>query len=123
MAANKKANGSNGNRGKRYTTAFKSKVVKYVSDYNSKHGRGGQSQAAKKFELSQLTVASWLRSPNLTMSVEMTKGKNGTVVGDSLKQKIHNLLKVSDELRKLDAEATRLRKKHDDIRESILRDL
>lgn len=123
MAAKKKPNGNNENRGKRYTTTFKSKVVKFVSDYNCKHGRGGQSQAAKKFELSQLTVASWLRSPDLTLPGEMAKGKKGTVAGASLKQKIHNLLEVNDELRKLDTEATKLRKKYDEIRDSILKEL
>lgn len=105
-----------GRRGVRYTTAQKQQVVDFVHDYNSKHGRGGQSHAAKKFELSVLTVASWLRSPALSVSPKA--GKAGSVSG-GINPKIASLIQVSDQLRKAEVEVTRLRAKYDELRSSI----
>lgn len=49
-------------KGIRYSTAKKQQVVDFVVAYNAKNGRGGQNQASKKFKLSVLTVAAWLRA-------------------------------------------------------------
>ena len=105
-----------GKRGARYTTAQKQQVVNFVHDYNAKHGRGGQSQAAKKFELSVLTVASWLRSPKLTVSPKA--GKAGSVPA-GINPKVAALIEVSDQLRKAESEVTRLRAQYDELRSSI----
>lgn len=48
-------------KGRRYTPAEKKKVVDFVNEYNAAKGRGGQSEAAKKFNISQLTIAKWLK--------------------------------------------------------------
>lgn len=48
-------------KGVRYSPEQKQKVVDFVAAYNAANGRGGQSQAAKKFSLSVLTVSSWLK--------------------------------------------------------------
>ena len=105
-----------GKRGARYTTAQKQQVVNFVHDYNAKHGRGGQSQAAKKFELSVLTVASWLRSPKLSVSPKA--GKAGAMPA-GISPKVAALIEVSDQLRKAESEVTRLRAKYDELRSSI----
>ena len=105
-----------GKRGARYTTAQKQQVVDFVHDYNAKHGRGGQSQAAKKFELSVLTVASWLRSPKLVVSAKA--GKPGSMPA-GINAKVASLIEVSDQLRKAESEVTRLRAKYDELRSSI----
>lgn len=47
-------------KGKRYTDQEKSKILAYVDSVNAKQKRGGQSAAAKKFGLSQLTLSKWL---------------------------------------------------------------
>lgn len=44
-----------------YSDEQKSEVVKFVNAYNADHGRGGQPEAASKFGVSQLTIASWLK--------------------------------------------------------------
>lgn len=44
-----------------YTDAQKKEVVEFVTTYNALNGRGGQSQAAKKFAVSPLTIAAWLK--------------------------------------------------------------
>ncbi len=49
-------------KGIRYTPEKKQEVVDFVSSYNAANGRGGQSQAAKKFALSVLTVSAWLKA-------------------------------------------------------------
>lgn len=105
-----------GKRGARYTTEQKQKVVDYVHEYNAKNGRGGQSHAAKQFGLSVLTVASWLRSTKLSVSPKA--GKAGAVPA-GLNPKIAALIEVSDQLRRAEAEVTKLRAKYDELRSSI----
>ena len=105
-----------GKRGARYTIAQKQQVVDFVHEYNAKHGRGGQSQAAKKFSLSVLTVASWLRSPKLAVSAKAGKAAS---VPAGINPKVAALIEVSDQLRKAEAEVTRLRAHYDELRSSI----
>jgi hypothetical protein len=45
----------------RYTDAQKKEVVDFVNGYNTANGRGGQSKAADKFKISQITIATWLK--------------------------------------------------------------
>ena len=105
-----------GKRGARYTTQQKQQVVNYVHEYNAKHGRGGQSQAAKKFALSVLTVASWLRSPQLSVSSKASKASS---VPAGINPKVAALIEVSDQLRKAEAEVSKLRARYDELRGSI----
>lgn len=62
-------------RGVRYTDAQKKEVVAFVADYNSANGRGGQSAAAKKFNITPLTVAAWLKSGGKAKSSAKGKAK------------------------------------------------
>lgn len=48
--------------GIRYSAAKKKEVIDFVKKYNSANGRGGQSAAAKKYKITPLTIAAWLRS-------------------------------------------------------------
>lgn len=105
-----------GKRGARYTTEQKQKVVDFVHEYNAKHGRGGQSRAAKHFGLSVLTVASWLRSPKLSVTPKAGKASASPA---GLSPKVASLIEVSDQLRKAEAEVTKLRAKYDELRSSI----
>ncbi len=49
-------------KGKRYSDQEKQQVIEFVSQHNAANGRGGATAASKKFGVSQLTVASWLKS-------------------------------------------------------------
>lgn len=60
--AAKKTKGGASKMGVRYSGEFKKEVVDFVNSYNETNGRGGQNQAAKKFNLSVLTVSSWLKA-------------------------------------------------------------
>ena len=57
----------------RYTDAQKKEVVDFVASYNKANGRGGQSQAANKFKISQITVASWLKAAGATKGSKPAK--------------------------------------------------
>lgn len=58
----KTASSGKGTRGVRYSDELKQEVVNFARTYNEAHGRGGQNQAAKKFKLSVITVAAWLKA-------------------------------------------------------------
>lgn len=51
-----------GERGVRYTPVEKAKILKFIEDYDAENGRGGQSAAAKKYGVSQLTLINWKKS-------------------------------------------------------------
>ena len=60
-------------QGIRYTDAQKKEVVDFVTSYNKANGRGGQSKAATKFKMSQITVASWLKAAGAAKAPKATK--------------------------------------------------
>jgi len=63
-------------RGVRYTDAQKKEVVDFALSYNAANGRGGQSKAAEKFNISQITVASWLKADGAPASGKKIGSKN-----------------------------------------------
>ena len=105
-------------KGVRYTSEQKQEVIDFVVDYNAANGRGGQSHAAKKFNLSVLTVATWLKNAGAK------SGKGGKAVKagaapSALTSKIASLIEVGDQLRKAETDAEKLRIKYDVLRASI----
>ena len=60
--AKKAAGAAKKGKGIRYSPEQKQQVVDFVNAHNQVHGRGGQNQAAKKFRISVLTVAGWLKA-------------------------------------------------------------
>ncbi|MCW1913079.1 hypothetical protein OJ996_05820 [Luteolibacter sp. GHJ8] len=65
-------------KGKRYSTEEKQQVVDFVNQHNAANGRGGAAAASKKFGVSQLTVASWLKNSG---GASVGKGHKGKAVG------------------------------------------
>lgn len=49
-------------KGIRYSDAQKQEIVDFALKYNADNGRGGQSKASEKFNVSPLTVATWMKS-------------------------------------------------------------
>lgn len=49
-------------KGKRYSDAQKQEVVAYVNKVNAEQGRGGQAAAVKKYGISVLSIAGWLKA-------------------------------------------------------------
>ena len=64
-------------KGIRYTSDQKKEVVDFVINYNAANGRGGQSKAAEKFKISQLTVASWLSAAGTSAKTTPKKAGKG----------------------------------------------
>lgn len=60
-------------KGVRYTDAQKKEVVDFILSYNAANGRGGQSKAAAKFKISQITIASWLKAAGASAPQAGTK--------------------------------------------------
>ena len=60
-------------KGVRYTDAQKQEVIDFATSYNVANGRGGQSKAAEKFNISQLSVATWLKAAGAPKSVKAAK--------------------------------------------------
>jgi transposase-like protein len=82
-------------RGKRYTPEEKGKVVSFVAEYNAANGRGGQSAAAAKFGISQLTIATWLKNAGIK-SGGKTGGKG------SMQSKLSTMLTLGQEIETLE---------------------
>lgn len=72
-------------KGKRYSAEEKNDIVSFVQKYNEENGRGGQSAAAKKFGISQLSVSSWLKASGSAAPV--TGAKRGRKPGSLNKVK------------------------------------
>lgn len=100
-------------RGKRYTPEEKSKVVSYVTDYNAKNGRGGQSSAAAKFSISQLTIASWLKNAGLSSRRGKSGGKG------SMQNKLSTMLGLGQEIEQLERELNAKRTKFEALKASL----
>lgn len=59
MSATKSNSASKGNR---YTPEQKKEILDFVTSYNKEKGRGGQTKAAEKYNVSLLTIGSWIKS-------------------------------------------------------------
>jgi len=67
-------------KGIRYSDDYKKQVVDYVKSYNQSKGRGGQNQAAKKFNLSVLTVSAWLKAAGVKNPARKPLAKKAAAV-------------------------------------------
>jgi L,D-transpeptidase YbiS len=108
-----------GGRGSRYGADFKQQVVDFVNAYNASKGRGGQSEAARKFKVSILTVSTWLKKGG----VKAVVGRKGKVsvanVNLGLAAKVKSLLALGDAVRKAETHVQQLRAKYDALSASI----
>ena len=102
-------------RGKRYSAEDKNKIVAFVVEHNAKNKRGGQLTAAKKFGISQITIASWLKKsgnkPTAKTAVKAakapkapkaTKKAKAVSTGGNMQKKLSALLTLGKEMDKLE---------------------
>lgn len=61
--------------GVRYSDAKKKEIVNFVVQYNSKNGRGGQSAATRKFKVTPLTIAAWLKAAGVPTAAKKAAPK------------------------------------------------
>lgn len=85
-------------KGVRYTDAQKKEVVDFAVSYNAENGRGGQSKAVEKYNISNLTVATWLKNSGVAKAPKrekVTKAPKTTKTGPTDKRS-----RYSDEQKK-----------------------
>jgi transposase len=46
---------------KTFSSEKRAEILAYIEKYDAKKGRGGQSAAAKKFNVSRVTIINWLK--------------------------------------------------------------
>lgn len=128
-----KAKKAASSKGVRYTDEQKQQVVSFVVSHNAEHGRGGPSKAAKKFKLSPLTVAAWVKATGVKLSNKKIGGKAKYVapgkaakvssrgaksLGD-IGAKLNSLLDLSKQISKAESELAQLRSRFDSLKKSL----
>jgi len=114
-------NGSKG-AGKRYSATEKQEVVNFVNAYNASNGRGGQSEAARKFNISILTVSAWLKKSGNKVAkggTAVASSKASAKVSSALTSKVASLLQMSDRIVKAENELAKLRAGFESMKASI----
>jgi transposase-like protein len=123
-------------KGIRYSDAQKQEIVDFVVKFNSENGRGGQSEAAKKFNISQLTIATWLKksgvkkaskkaaavktakAPKVPKAAKAAKAASVSSSG-SLQTKLNSLVTLNNQIAKLETELASLKSKFAAIKASL----
>ena len=127
-----KAAGKKG-RGSRYTPEKKQEILDYVTAYNTKHGRGGQSKAVAKYKVSPITCAAWLKAAGIkspkgavkkgkpAKAAKVAKVKKATKAAApaGLAGKVSSLIALNEQVRKAETELEKLYQKHDALMVSI----
>jgi transposase-like protein len=108
--------------GKRYSAAEKQEVVDFVNSYNASNGRGGQSEAARKFNISILTVSAWLKKSGNKLAKggkALAAEKSSAKVSSALTAKVASLIQMSDRIQKAELELAKLRAGYESLKSSI----
>lgn len=131
----KKAGGK-GRVGTRYTDEQKKEVIDFALAYNAANGRGGQSRASAKFNVSPLTVVTWLKAAGAPAKVRKVRGpgkKNkataapkaaatkvaGTSNPSNMSSKLSSLLSLSNQIARSENELAQLKAKFASIKASL----
>lgn len=108
--------------GKRYSASEKQEVIDFVNSYNASNGRGGQSEAARKFNISILTVSAWLKKSGNKVAKAgkaVAGGKSSAKVSSALTAKVASLIQMSDRIQKAELELAKLRAGYESLKSSI----
>lgn len=121
-----KAAPSKAKAGSRYTQQQKADVVAFVNSHNAANGRGGQSTAATKFNISPITVMAWLKTAGAPKASEaamknakpITTAKAPVNLG-GVNAKLSALLALSHQITKTETELAKLNAKFASIKASL----
>lgn len=107
---------SNSAKGKRYTEKEKNDILAFVDKINHEKKRGGQSEAAKKFGISQLTISNWIKSRGMVVP-------KGYKIGAGPKQgyaaTLNKLTALAKTIDKTETELTRLKAQFNALKSSL----
>jgi len=66
---------SKSNKGKRYSAKEREEILAFVTSVNEAKGRGGQSAAAAKYQVSPLTIGNWFKKSGAAPKAKAPKAK------------------------------------------------
>lgn len=105
----------------RYTSEQKAEILAFVASHNAENGRGGQSTAAAKFNVSPLTVMAWLKAtgaPKFGNKSTKVVGSN-VVISSDVDAKLSSLLALSSEISNAEGELNKLKAKFVALKSTI----
>lgn len=117
-------------RGKRYTAEEKNNIIAFITEHNASKGRGGQSAAAAKFGISQITLASWLKKSGVKSKGKSTKAKSAKtkaskspakspVAKGGIQKKLSALLALGQEIEKIERDLKAKRAKFASLKAAL----
>lgn len=110
-------------KGKRYSPEEKQEIIDFVQKYNAENGRGGQSAAAKKHGISQLSIASWLKSGGVSAAKggrgRKSAGAPASAKGGNYSAKLRTLSALAAQIDKAEAELDKLKSKFQSLKASL----
>lgn len=115
MSTNKNVNAA---KGRRYSEKEKAEILAYVDKVNGEKGRGGQSAAAKKYKISQLTISSWIKGSGAVGGKGGANGALGSKLA-KLSTLANQIDKAEKELEKAEKELSKLRSQFESLKGSL----
>ena len=82
----------------RYDQKTKDEVVTFIVDYNAKNGRGGQSAAAKKWQLNPITIKSWMVKAGVATPGKTARKKVRNRVADSASGALKRMMVIQEKI-------------------------
>ncbi len=103
-----------------YTPEQRQKVVDFVNSHNSIHGRGGRSEAARRYNLNLLTIAAWLKKSRLSAMARITQHESIIESSPSnILEKVVEYMELGERIKNAEAEVTQLRARHESLAAQI----
>lgn len=106
----------NAAKGRRYSTKEKADIIAFVNKVNADKGRGGQSAASKKYQISPLTISSWIRAG----IGGGTPGKgDGTSIAGPIGKKLSKLQALHDQIARAEKELAKLKVQFNSLKSAL----
>jgi len=109
MASRKKGKNS---KGRRYSAEEKATIIGHVEKVNASKGRGGQTEASKKFGISMLTISNWMKKSPATSTRATGKPK-------SVNGALSKLATLHTQIEAKQKEIAKLRQQFDILKRSL----
>lgn len=101
-----------GDTGKRYTVSEQERILRFVADYNAKHGRGGISAANQEFGVSIPTLTSWMKREGFGGGAVASAAMRGLSNTSRARLSIlERMAKIRSEILRLEHEFAELRRR------------
>ena len=105
----------NAAKGRRYTAKEKAEIIAFVDKVNADKGRGGQSAASKKYQISPLTISSWIR----TWSGGVVISSGGGAVAGPIGKKLSKLQALHDQIARAEKELSKLKAQFNSLKSAL----